>query len=70
MIAYNPLHGHLVNEHGQMAAVRMFRDKPRHRTTDAHLLTVWCNCGDYFGWDYMLFFRRMHVKEQGQTASR
>jgi hypothetical protein len=70
MIAYNPKHGHLINEHGQMAAVRMFRDKPHTRTKDQHLLTVWCNCGDYFGWDYMVFFRRMQVNEQQQDGTR
>jgi hypothetical protein len=53
-----------------MAAVRMFRDKPHTRTKDQHLLTVWCNCGDYFGWDYMVFFRRMQVNEQQQAETR
>jgi len=63
MIKYNPHYAHLVNEHLQMSAVRMFRDRPRDRDVAKHLRCVWLNCGDAWGWDYAAFLARLGVNQ-------
>jgi hypothetical protein len=56
MIATYNKYAHLVSETGQNSAMQMLRDIPRDgRTYDQHFYTVWCVCGDYFGWDWMVY---------------
>jgi len=59
MIATYNQHAHLVSEIGQNAAMQMLRQMPRDgRTYEQHRYTVWCVCGDYFGWDWMRYLAR------------
>lgn len=65
MIAAQNKYAHLVSECGQNAAMQMLRQMPRDgRTYEQHRYTVWCVCGDYFGWDWMRFLARCQVREK------
>jgi hypothetical protein len=59
MIATYNKYAHLVSELRQGSAMAMLRDIPADgRTYEQHRYTVWCVCGDYFGWDWAKYLAR------------